>query len=206
MKTSQVKEKVAAKVAKGKAKVAKKCSKVAKKCGKSAKELLLALAVGALFGCASTGAQPSRSQNQENKFDNCVFIMAQKDVVSNDCVQADGGDNSMPYEMFTQTQGNEGSETVSPTATPTQTTDIHPDTNVNTTGGRTAGVLESLIGSFGTWLTTPSGKEATATATAAAAATSSSASCPNGNCSSNGTCTDGSCSSGACTDGSCSVK
>ena len=197
MKVNQVKEKVAAKVAKGKAKVAKKC-------GKAAKTLLFALAVGALFGCASTGAQPSRSQNQENKFDKCVFIMAQKAVVSNDCVQADGGDNSMPYEMFTQTQGNDGSETVSPTATPTQTTDIHPDTNVNTTGGRTAGVLESLIGSFGTWLTTPSGKEAAATAVAAA--TSSSASCQNGNCSPNGTCTDGSCSSGACTDGSCSVK
>ena len=179
------------KVSKCDKKVAAKVAKVAKKCGKGAKALLLALAVGALFGCASTGSQPSRSQNQENKFDKCVFIMAQKAVVSNDCVQAEGGDNSTPYEMFTQTQGNDGSETVSPTATPTQTTDIHPDTKVNTTGGRTAGVLESLIGSFGTWLTTPSGKEATATA--AAAATASSAACPNGNCSEGGSCPNGNC-------------
>ena len=76
--------------------------------------------------------------------------------------------------------------TESMTATPTNTTDIKPQTDVNTTGGRSAGVLESLIGAFGTWLTTPSGKEAVSVTAPA-----------NSTC---GDCKDGS----PCTDGSCS--
>lgn len=78
--------------------------------------------------------------------------------------------------------------TESMTATPTNTTDIKPQTDVNTTGGRSAGVLESLIGAFGTWLTTPSGKEAVS---ATAPANSTFVDCKDGNCS---PCTDGSCS------------
>ena len=77
------------------------------------------------------------------------------------------------------------------TATPTNTTDIKPKTDINTTGGRTAGVLETLIGSFGTWLATPSGKTATADAAKTAAANCADGKCTTGNCS---TCTDGNCS------------
>ena len=84
--------------------------------------------------------------------------------------------------------------TESMTATPTNTTDIKPKTDVNTTGGRTAGVLETLIGAFGTWLTTPSGKDAVS---ATAPANSTGGDCKDGNCS---PCTDGSCSDGSCSE------
>ena len=84
--------------------------------------------------------------------------------------------------------------TESMTATPTNTTDIKPQTDVNTTGGRSAGVLESLIGAFGTWLTTPSGKEAVG---ATAPADCTGGDCKDGNCS---PCTDGSCSDGSCSE------
>ena len=84
--------------------------------------------------------------------------------------------------------------TESMTATPTNTTDIKPKTDVNTTGGRSAGVLESLIGAFGTWLTTPSGKDAVS---ATAPANSTGGDCKDGNCS---PCTDGSCSDGSCSE------
>ena len=89
--------------------------------------------------------------------------------------------------------------TESMTATPTNTTDIKPKTDVNTTGGRSAGVLETLIGAFGTWLTTPSGKEAVS-ATAPANSTGGDCkdgTCKDGNCS---PCTDGSCSDGSCSE------
>ena len=181
-------------------KVKKADKKCDKKCGKKCGAILafFALAV-TLCGCLHPEGQPSRSQTQNNDFSHCIVIIASRASVSNETVSAEGGDGSA-NEIFTQTMKNEGSEQNSPTMTPTQTTDVSPKTDVNTTGGRTAGVLESLVGSFGSWLATPSGKEATATAAAASAA------CPGGNCSPGGTCTDGSCSSGACTDGSCSVK
>lgn len=178
----------------------KKVKKADKKTGKKCGALLAFLALAAtLCGCLHPEGQPSRSQTQNNDFSHCVVVIASKATVSNDCVIAEG-DGIQPNEIFTQTMKNEGSESNSPTMTPTQTTDVSPKTDVNTTGGRSAGVLESIVGAFGTWLATPSGKEATATAAAASAA------CPNGNCSPNGTCTDGSCSTGACTDGSCTVK
>lgn len=155
----------------------KKCDKKAdKKCG--AVLAFLALAASLVYGCAQTGSQPSRSQTLNNDFHNCVVVIASKVSVSNECVTAEGG-NGSANEIFTQTMKNEGSEQNTPTATPTQKTEVSPKTDVNTTGGRTAGVIETLIGSFGTWLTTPSGKEAAASVAA---------------------------STDACTDGSCSVK
>ena len=75
-----------------------------------------------------------------------------------------------------QTADSQGS-TETQTATPTTTTDIKPQTDVNTTGGRTAGVLESIVGAFGTWLNTPDGKAA----------------CSTGNCTPGGDCSDGAC-------------
>ena len=175
-------------------KVEKCDKKTGKKCG--AAMAFLALASSLACGCASTGAQPSRSQNINNDFRHCVVVIASKVSVSNECVTAEGG-NGSANEIFTQTMKNEGSEQNTPTATPTQKTDVSPKTDVNTTGGRTAGVLETLIGSFCAWLATPGGKEATASAASA---------CAGGDCN-DGACAAGECSpSGACTDGSCSVN
>lgn len=174
----------------------KKTKKVDKKTGKKCGMVIAFLIGGAiallLSGCSTTGAQPSRAQNQHNSFDKCIVVIASNVSVSNETVIAQSGDGFVPSEIFTQTMKNEGSESNAPTATPTNTTDIRPQTDVNTTGGRTAGVLESLIGSFGTWLTTPSGKAAAAEAVTATSA------CTTGNC------TTGNCTSGSCTDGSCS--
>lgn len=174
-------------------KIKKANKKTVKKCGAILAFLALAMSV---IGCASTGSQPSRSQTMNNDFKDCVVIIASKATVSNDCVSAEG-DGIQPNEIFTQTMRNEGSEQNTPTATPTQKTDVSPKTDVNTTGGRTAGVLETLIGSFGAWLTTPSGKEATVAAATGTAA----ADCADGKCA-DGTCTDGSCTT--CTD--CTAK
>ena len=160
----------------------KKCDKKTdRKCG----ALIAFLALAAMLcGCLHPEGQPSRSQTQNNDFSHCIVIIASRASVSNETVTAEGGDGSC-NECFTQTMKNEGSEQNSPTMTPTQTTDVSPKTDVNTTGGRTTGVLESLIGSFGTWLTTPSGKEAAAKCV-------------------DGRCPDGSCPDGNCAD--CTVK
>ena len=159
----------------------KKCDKkTGKKCGAIA---LLLSACCLLHGCAQTGSQPSRSQTLNNDFKECIVIVAAHATVTNTTVVANSEDGLQPIELFTQTMKNEGSESNAPTATPTQTTRIEPKTDVNTTGGRTAGVLESIVGAFGTWLATPSGKEAAASAA--------------------NTCTTGNCKTGACSDGSC---
>lgn len=174
----------------------KKIKKADKKTGRKCGALLafLALAV-TLCGCLHPEGQPSRSQTMNNDFKDCVVIIASKASVSNDCVTA-YGDGIQPNEIFTQTMKNEGSEQNSPTMTPTQTTDVSPKTDINTTGGRSAGVLESIVGAFGAWLTTPSGKEAAASSSTASSAATSAANCANGNCApcATGTCTDGSCS------------
>ena len=160
-------------------KAEKKIKKVDKKVGRKCGALVAFAALAAvLCGCAQTGSQPSRSQTLNNDFRNCVVIIASRASVSNECVSAEGGDGSA-NEIFTQTMKNEGSEQNTPTASPTQKTDISPTTNVNTTGGRTAGVLDSLVGAFGAWLSTPSGKAAAANAPTA------------------GLCADGLCTDGA---------
>lgn len=163
----------------------KKTKKADKKTGRKCGALVAFLALAAtLCGCAQTGAQPSRSQTLNNEFKDCIVVVAAHATVTNTTVVANSEDGLQPIELFTQTMKNEGSESNAPTATPTQTTRIEPKTDVNTTGGRTAGVLESIVGAFGTWLATPSGKEAAASAA--------------------NTCTTGNCKTGACTDGSCS--
>ena len=160
----------------------KKIKKIDKKTGRKCGALIAFLAIAAILcGCLHPEGQPSRSQTQNNNFDRCVVVIAADVSVTNETVIAKSGDGFVPSEIFTQTMKNEGSEQNSPTMTPTQTTDVSPKTDVNTTGGRTAGVIDSLIGSFGTWLATPSGKEAVAN------------------------CVDGNCSDGSCADGSCSA-
>lgn len=159
----------------------KKTAKCDKKCGKKCGIAIAMLALAAVVcGCASTGAQPSRSQTQNNDLRNCIVVIAASATVSNTTVVASSEDGFLPSEIFTQTMKNEGNEQNTPTATPTNTTRIDPKTDVNTTGGRSAGVLESIVGAFGTWLATPSGKSAVSG------------------------CADGSCSDSDCPDGICS--
>lgn len=179
----------------------KKCDKkTGKKCGAIA---LLLSACCLLHGCAQTGSQPSRSQTMNNDFNRCVVVIASKATVSNDCMVAEG-DGIQPNEIFTQTMKNEGSESNSPTASPTN--DIKPDIDVSIpvnkanagTSGAAGGALERVVGSAADWVADKiNGGDKDAPAAAAPAATSAAASassCPNGNCSLGGTCPDGSCS------------
>lgn len=125
---------------KAKAKVAAKtgkCGRNAKECAKTAVVLVAFAALAAILcGCATTGEQPARSQTMTNEFRDCVIVMAAKATVTNGVVAAEG--EAMPtLELFTQTQANEGSETISPTASPTNTvdTDASLDIPVTKTGG-----------------------------------------------------------------------
>lgn len=170
-KTTKGAAKTAAKIAKAKAKVARKCGKAAK-CA----ALLLASGLAALFcGCSTTGEQPARSQTQNNSFEDCTFIIAARASSTNGAVSAEG--DALPsVEWFTQTQANEGSETISPTASPTNTTDIKPQTDVNTTGGRTAGILETALQAGASALMSKS------SGTGSAATAPSGAACADGSC------------------------
>lgn len=158
-KTIKGKDKAKAKVAKAKRKVARKTKRG------SFAAIVAAFALAVLCcGCAtSDSAQPAKSQTQNNRFDDCVFVMAQRATVSNGVVVATG-DTSNALEMFTQTQSLESTgstDSYAPTATLTPTTDVKPDLNVNYAqgggitnrgngGGATgaAGVLEKLLGSL----------------------------------------------------------
>ena len=77
-----------------------------------------------------------------------MIVGAARTTVSNGVVVAEADVSPYAVELFTQTQANEGSETISPTATPTL--DIKPDINVHyndalkTATDASKGVLESL--------------------------------------------------------------
>ena len=130
MKAKDIKKKVAAKVAKGKNKVAKKCGKKTKKV--AAVVALLAFAA-VLDGCLYPTA-PSRSQNLTIR--DCDIRIYGGGAETGDVARVEIASQAMAIE----TSGTENN-----TNTPTQTTDIKPDVDVNTTGGRTAGILESAI-------------------------------------------------------------
>ncbi len=128
-KTYRGKEKAKAKVAKAKAKIARKTKRGA--LAAIAFALLCVLLIG---GCAtSDSAQPAKSQTQNNTFDDCVIIVAARATVSNGVIKATGGE--MPsLELFTQTQSLESTgstETISPSAVQTPTTDVKPDIDLN---------------------------------------------------------------------------
>lgn len=141
MKTKKdIKKKVAAKVAKGK-------SKIARKCGKACVAAFALLSL--LAGCMGT-TTPSRSQTLT--LTECTInIYGSGDGTTNDVARVDIASQAMSIE-------NSGTETQ--TATPTQTTDVKPDVNVNYaqgggitnrgTGGTAgaAGILEKLLGSL----------------------------------------------------------
>lgn len=161
-------------------KIAEKKEKIAKKIGsKAAKAVGLLIALAAIATGCATSDPSSRSTSGEYG-----------DTESKNVVEVNGSNNTVTInQTFTNgdaaiaSADSEGS-TETTTATPTNTTDIKPKTDVNTTGGRTAGVLENIVGAFGTWLATPSGKEAAAK-------------CEGGSCS---PCADGNCTTGACSD------
>ena len=161
--------KAAKKIAEKKAKIAAKCGKKAAKCAAFA--LLLS---ACCLGCATS--DPSSRSTAATYGD----ITVKFDRACSNVVTITIGDGAIA-------SADSAGSTETTTATPTNTTDVRPKTDVNTTGGRSAGVLESIVGAFGTWLATPSGKEAAANA----------AKCQGGAC---GTCPDGACADGSCTD------
>ena len=175
---AKAESKAAAKIAEKKAKIAAKCGKRVTKCA----ALTLLAAACWLTGCATSDPSSRSTSGKYGDFTVRVEI-DQREAVSNVVnvtVPVTLGDAAVA-------SADSAGSTETTTATPTNTTDVKPDTDINTTGGRTAGVLESIVGAFGTWLATPSGKEAAA---AAAPAATTSAACPGGNCgdSSGGAC------------------
>lgn len=132
MKVKNIKSKVAAKVAKGKAKVARKCGKAAKAC---AVVLCGGVLAAGLSGCQGL-TSPSRSQTLT--LDRCTINIYGGGKYTNDVAQVEIASQAMSIE-------NSGSETQ--TATPTQTTDVKPDIDVNLTkGGKAADATSSLVG------------------------------------------------------------
>lgn len=143
-KTSKGKEKAAAKIAAAKRKIARKCK------GKCA-ALLAALGLAfVLAGCStSNSAQPAKSQTQNNTFDDCIIVVATKCSVSNRVVRADGTKDIPAVELFTMAQSQEssGTESFSPTATQTPTTDVKPDLDVhyNDAVGKGGDAISSIV-------------------------------------------------------------
>lgn len=155
MKTSNIKAKVAAKIAKGNAKIAAKCG------GKKAKACAAVAALGlaaALAGCGTV--TPSRSQSLALK-DCTINIYGSGNGATNDVPRVDIASQAMQVE-------NSGSETQ--TATPQYTTDVKPDVDLNYNDALSAGA--SAAGS---------GANAAASLATAAAKAASSA-CEGGAC------------------------
>lgn len=182
-KTSKCKDKAKAKVAKGKAKVARKC-------GAAAKAVIAAVCLSVLFaGCMGTQT-PSRSQSLTIK--DCTIKVYGCGTETNEVPR---------IELATQAMSIENSGTETQTATPTQTTDVKPDVNLNYaqgggitnrgTGGGTAsgaaGVLEKLLGSLtddglAALKSALTSKEKTTVTLAKKDGTTTTATCENGKC------------------------
>ena len=173
-----IKAKVSAKVSAAKAKVKAKVGKA----GKAAKCAVVLLALASVVGCMDTNPA-SRATSSADKVGDFDFRME-------GCSNCHFAVNFTKGDSALASADSSGS-TETQTLSPTQKTDVSPKTDVNTTGGRSAGVLESAISAGANWLMSPSKSNA---ATPAA----NSSACPDGSCS---TCTDGSCSD--CEDGSC---
>ena len=89
-------------------------------------------AICALCGCATS--DPASRATSATYGD----IVVKADNSSNVTVRVTLGDGAIA-------SADSSGSTETMTATPTNTTDIKPDVDVNTTGGRTAGVLETAI-------------------------------------------------------------
>ena len=140
MKVKSIKKRVETKVAKAK-------SKVARKCGKAAKAVIAIACLSVLLtGCMGT-TTPSRSQTMTIK--DCTINVYGCGTETNEVARV---------ELATQAMSIENSGTETQTSSPTQTTDVKPDVNVNyaqgggitnrgTGGSKASGVaaiLESL--------------------------------------------------------------
>ena len=171
--------KVAAKIAAKKEKIAAKCGKRAAKCA----VVLIALAF-VLSGCATADPSSRSTSGEFGDTEPTVKVVFEKGSSNNTATI------TMPITLgdAAVASADSSGSTETQTASPTNTTDIKPKTDVNTTGGRSAGVLETAIQAGAKWLTSPG----------------ESASCKDGSCS-DGSCKDGSCSDGSCKDGSCST-
>lgn len=145
-KTIKGKDKAARKTAAAKRKIARKC-----KGGKVAAIVAAFTFAAILTGCTTAdSAQPAKSQTQENRFDDCTFIMAAKTTISNGVIVAEG-DAAPLFEMFTLTQSLESTgstDTFGQANTQTPTTDIKPDVNVNYAQG--GGISSRNAGGAGT--------------------------------------------------------
>lgn len=203
MKVSQIKQKVAAKVAKGKAKVAKKCGKCA--AVKTAVALFSVFALFANSGC-TTPAQRAQTAS-------CEIIIHGGTV--------NFGNEFQSLAQSNETGGNDAGQVT------TQTTDTKPEIAVGV-GGSSAGVGQSAgttqSGKFAkigaaadavASLVAPGiggdvytdaknagieAKPAEATVTPDAAGECADGKCADGNC------TNGECTTGGCADGECSIK
>lgn len=131
MKVKSIKPKVDAKIAKAKGKIAKKCGK-----GKCAKCAVALLALSALAGCLVPSA-PSRSQSIT--FRDSVVNIYGGGAETNDVARV---------EMLTQAMAIETSGSESTAMTPTQTTDVRPDVDVNVGAkgaGKTTGTIADAV-------------------------------------------------------------
>ena len=145
MKVSDIKGKVAAKVAKGKAKVAAKCGKS----GKAAKACAV-LALLAVFAGCHMGEQPTAQRAQTSTIsDNVITVTV---VMPTNAVAENAERPSIHVEVGNQAQANEtsGTETMTatPSNTPTVSTPIQIDARYNdamaAASNVSKGVLESL--------------------------------------------------------------
>ena len=150
------------KTIKGKDKAARKTAAAKRKIERKAKggkvAAILAVFALALAGCqfltgcsTAQSDQPAKSQTQENKFDNCIFVVATQASVSNRIVNADGTKDIPAVEMFTQTQSLESTgstDSYAGSTTQTPTTDVRPDVNVNYANG--GGITNRGTGGAGT--------------------------------------------------------
>lgn len=191
-------------------KVEKKAAKADKKTGRKCGALVAFLALAAMLcGCASTGAQPSRSQTQNNELDNCIIVIAASATVSNATVVAESPDGFIPSEIFTQTMKNEGNETNQPKATPTNEvkTDVKATYGLQSDSASGASWIDSLESlsaqGLSAWLR---GGKANGTMTVTKKnGTTETVTCKDGKCTNAAgdciTCRDG---GGGCANGNCS--
>ena len=190
-KTIKGKDKAERKLAAARIKIAKKTKRSAAAVACIALALFVA---GCVAGCVAPGdqQQPSRSQTQNNDFRDCIVVVASQCTVSNRIVRADGSKDVPSLELFTQTLANDGSETVSPTATATPTMDVRPDIDVEVPVNKSGGGAQSVGSVLGDAAASLIKGVVDKGSTASAGASSTTLPCTDGNC------TDGSCADGSC--------
>lgn len=125
---------------KAKAKKAAIAQKIARKC-KGGKCAAVALVLLLILGCAQSGPQPSRAIYQRFDVKDCRFTFNAGKTASTN--------NLAGIEMFTATQANEGSETMSPTSTPTTTVDVPITVKYNDAIAGATTASRSVLGVIG---------------------------------------------------------